>query len=137
MILSVLEVFKHDPLYQWATTADKIHRVQGVAGFGGSAVTAGAELTRTNTIISQATTTATRGRGSVESEKDKQEREQRNLLAEINKQEANRALNSVRRKLDQSLSIEYVVNDLITSATDPMNLGQIFVGEFYQFVFLM
>jgi FATC domain len=42
---------------------------------------------------------------------------------------ADRALTSVRRKLDQSLSIEYTVNELITTATDPTNLAQIFYGE--------
>jgi serine-protein kinase ATM len=43
---------------------------------------------------------------------------------------ADRALTSVRRKLDQSLSIEYTVNELITSATDPTNLCQIFAGMY-------
>ena len=43
---------------------------------------------------------------------------------------ADRALTSVRRKLDQSLSVEYTVNELITTATDPTNLAQIFFGEF-------
>ena len=48
---------------------------------------------------------------------------------------ADRALTSVRRKLDQSLSIEYTVNELITTATDPTNLSQIFVGEFFLLFF--
>lgn len=124
VILSVLEVFKHDPLHQWATTAEKIRKVQDAAGFGGStAATGPVEVTRTGTVIS----TATNGGSG----KDKLH-EQRDLLAEFNKQEADRALTSVRRKLDQALSVEYVVNDLITSATDPMNLGQIFSGECHE-----
>ncbi|KAG9085434.1 Serine/threonine-protein kinase tel1 [Ceratobasidium sp. UAMH 11750] len=41
---------------------------------------------------------------------------------------ADRALSSVSRKLDTSMSVEYTVNDLIATATDPGNLSQIFVG---------
>jgi len=41
---------------------------------------------------------------------------------------ADRALTSVHRKLDKSLSVEYTVNELIVSATDSNNLSQIFVG---------
>lgn len=42
---------------------------------------------------------------------------------------ADRALSSVARKLDTSMSVEYTVNDLIATATDPANLSQIFVGK--------
>lgn len=42
---------------------------------------------------------------------------------------ADRALSSVARKLDKSLSVEYTVNQLIAEATDPFNLARIFVGE--------
>ncbi|CAE7216508.1 unnamed protein product [Rhizoctonia solani] len=41
---------------------------------------------------------------------------------------ADRALSSVARKLDTSMSVEYTVNDLIATATDPANLCQLFVG---------
>jgi ataxia telangiectasia mutated family protein len=41
---------------------------------------------------------------------------------------ADRALSSVARKLDTSMSVEYTVNDLIATATDPVNLSQLFVG---------
>lgn len=41
---------------------------------------------------------------------------------------ADRALSSVARKLDKSLSIESTVNELIAEATDPTNLGTIFIG---------
>lgn len=42
---------------------------------------------------------------------------------------ADRALNSVARKLDKSLSVESTVNELLAEATDPMNLATLFVGE--------
>ncbi|KAH7327711.1 hypothetical protein B0J17DRAFT_620413 [Rhizoctonia solani] len=41
---------------------------------------------------------------------------------------ADRALSSVARKLETSMSVEYTVNDLIATATDPANLSQLFVG---------
>ena len=44
-------------------------------------------------------------------------------------QGAERAIKSVARKLDGSLSIEYTVNELIVQARDPKNLSCIFVGE--------
>lgn len=42
---------------------------------------------------------------------------------------ADRALSSVKRKLDKSLSVESTVNELLAEATDPMNLACLFVGE--------
>ena len=41
---------------------------------------------------------------------------------------ADRALSSVARKLDKSLSVEYTVNELIAEATDLLNLANIFHG---------
>lgn len=43
--------------------------------------------------------------------------------------DADRALNIVRGKLDNSLSVQYTVNDLIAKATDPDNLAVIFSGS--------
>ena len=42
---------------------------------------------------------------------------------------ADRALSSVARKLDKSLSVEYTVNELIAEATDLPNLANIYHGE--------
>lgn len=50
------------------------------------------------------------------------------LIRDSTDEDADRALTSVRIKLDKSLSIEYTVNDLIQQARDPANLGSIFVG---------
>jgi ataxia telangiectasia mutated family protein len=47
---------------------------------------------------------------------------------------ADRALSSVARKLDKSLSVEYTVNELIAEATDLVNLATIFYGVFQSFV---
>ena len=48
---------------------------------------------------------------------------------------AERALTSVSRKLDASLSVEYTVNELINEATDIANLSRLFPGENYSFIF--
>ena len=49
---------------------------------------------------------------------------------------ADRALSSVARKLDKSLSVEYMVNQLIAEATDPSNLAKIFAGEWLSLLLL-
>ena len=41
---------------------------------------------------------------------------------------ADRALASVARKLNKTLSVEYTVNELIAEATDLVNLATIFRG---------
>lgn len=41
---------------------------------------------------------------------------------------AERALRSVARKLDKSLSVEYTVNELIAEAKDIVNLATIYQG---------
>lgn len=41
---------------------------------------------------------------------------------------ADRALSSVARKLNKSLSVESTVNELLAEAMDPLNLATIFVG---------
>lgn len=47
---------------------------------------------------------------------------------------AERALTSVGRKLDASLSVEYTVNELINEATDIANLSRSFPGMNSDFV---
>jgi hypothetical protein len=42
---------------------------------------------------------------------------------------ADRALNSVARKLSKALSVEYTVNKLIAEATDPGNLSSTYYGK--------
>jgi hypothetical protein len=56
------------------------------------------------------------------------EGEKRPPGSEPNVQGADRAISSVTRKLDTSLSIEYTVNDLIIMAKSPANLARLFVG---------
>jgi len=41
---------------------------------------------------------------------------------------ADRALSSVNRKLDKSLSVEYTVNQLVADAMDSVNLSHMYSG---------
>lgn len=43
--------------------------------------------------------------------------------------DADRALSIVRNKLDDRLSVQYTVNQVIQEATDPRNLSSIFSGK--------
>jgi ataxia telangiectasia mutated family protein len=52
------------------------------------------------------------------------------MASDATDESADRALTSVHRKLDKSLSVEYTVNELIVSATDLTNLANIFAGKF-------
>ena len=49
---------------------------------------------------------------------------------------AERALTSVSRKLDASLSVEYTVNELINEAIDIANLSRIFPGKNFDFIII-
>lgn len=44
-------------------------------------------------------------------------------------EQADRALNAVSRKLDKSMTVEYVVNELIAEATDIKNVANMFAGK--------
>ncbi|KAF8892281.1 hypothetical protein BD779DRAFT_1512002 [Infundibulicybe gibba] len=94
VIMTVLEVFKYDPLHSWTASDVKLKGVQKSSGeterFG---VDIGIDMSS----------------GTAE-------------------EAADRALSSVSRKLDKSLSVECTVNELIAEATDPFNLASIFHG---------
>ncbi|KAH9916328.1 uncharacterized protein B0H18DRAFT_884948 [Fomitopsis serialis] len=104
VVLTVLEVFKYDPLHSWSVirvaSEVKMKRVQG----SGNDATFTGEAVRWMIGIDMAS-------GSAD-------------------EAADRALTAVRRKLDKTLSIEYTVNELVTEATDPGNLAQMFCGTF-------
>ncbi|KAF5383511.1 hypothetical protein D9615_003617 [Tricholomella constricta] len=98
VIMTVLEVFKHDPLHSWTASETKIQRVQQ-----------GVSASTTNTARFGIDIGIDMSSGSAE-------------------EAADRALSSVARKLDKSLSVQTVVNQLVTEATDIRNLAQIFYG---------
>ncbi|KAF8659897.1 hypothetical protein AX16_001781 [Volvariella volvacea WC 439] len=102
VIMTVLEVFKHDPLHSWTASELKVKRVQQVA----SNETIPSDLSRFGVGFALGIDMSS---GTAE-------------------EAADRALSGVARKLDKSLSVEYTVNELIAEATDPLNLASIFYG---------
>ncbi|KAJ6591557.1 hypothetical protein DFH09DRAFT_1137348 [Mycena vulgaris] len=102
VIMTVLEVFKHDPLHSWTASEIKLKRVQDGAGAGGAGMTRGLVGGLGGIGIDMASGTADEA--------------------------ADRALTSVARKLDKAMSVEYTVNELLAQATDPMRLATIWHG---------
>jgi hypothetical protein len=100
--MTVLEVFKHDPLHSWTASEIKLKNVQKDAdGAGGG-------LGRFRT-----------GLGGIGID----------MASGTADEAADRALTGVARKLDKAMSVEYTVNELIAEATDPMRLATIWWGE--------
>ncbi|KAK4047357.1 Serine/threonine-protein kinase tel1 [Microbotryomycetes sp. JL221] len=88
VLLTVLEVFKHDPLQTWAVSAAVAKKVQETADEG----------------------------------------EPNNNTVDEVPDDADRAFAAVRSKLDNQLSVEYTVNQLIQEATDIGHLARIYFG---------
>ncbi|KAG5339469.1 hypothetical protein C0989_004155 [Termitomyces sp. Mn162] len=107
VIMTVLEVFKHDPLHSWTASETRIQRVQ--------------EGATTSTTTTTTTTTTTAVRYGVDIGID--------MSSGSAEEAADRALSSVSRKLDKSLSVQTVVSQLVREATDPINLALMFEGE--------
>jgi ataxia telangiectasia mutated family protein len=119
VIRTVLEVFRYDPLHSWSvhpalvilnlTSLDrtaseiKIKRVQAGGNTAGDTAQPTYDPLRFGIGIDMAS-------GSAD-------------------EAADRALSSVTRKLDKSLSVEYTVNQLIAEATDLVSLALMFVGQ--------
>ncbi|KAG9224022.1 hypothetical protein CCMSSC00406_0004362 [Pleurotus cornucopiae] len=106
VIMTVLEVFKHDPLYSWTASEEKLRNAQRETNKSG----AGAEQDASEGSSIQPVLVAGSNSGNVTQEL------------------ADRTLSSVARKLDKSLSVEFTVNELLAEAMDPNNLGAMFVG---------
>jgi serine-protein kinase ATM len=108
IILTVLDVFKYDPLYNWTINPVKKLRVQGE-----QARVPVTPVSETGTMISNFGGLGTR----IDLESDPVD------------ESCERALGSVLRKLDKKLSVEYTVNELIVAAMDVSNLACLFHGE--------
>ncbi|KAI8822887.1 uncharacterized protein EV422DRAFT_522547 [Fimicolochytrium jonesii] len=103
-LLTILDVFRYDPLVTWTLTPLEQRRRQGLAG--------SEEDDRLDVLESEGPngTTApnTRDRGQ--------------------NKEAERALFVLRKKLSASVSVECQINELIQTAMDPKNLCRMFPG---------
>ncbi|KAH7890803.1 hypothetical protein F5I97DRAFT_1975119 [Phlebopus sp. FC_14] len=101
IIKTVLEVFKHDPLHSWTASELKLKKVQD---------------------------STNEAPGHISREPSRFDAIGIDLASGSAHEAADRALNSVARKLDKSLSVEYTVNELIAEATDIVNLATIYQG---------
>ena len=116
VIMTVLEVFKHDPLHSWTVSEIKMKQLQSeVAPPTPVALTANATDLNINTGAGKQMNT---GIGI-------------DMTSGSADEAADRALSSVARKLDKSLSVQSTVNELIAEATDPTNLASLFTGKKY------
>lgn len=102
VIMTILEVFKYDPLQKWTVSADKVKKVQ-------------------NSQMGTPTASNTRASASrVASQMDV------SLDDDDVPTDAAQALAVVAEKLSSSLSVEYKVNELIQQAMDVRRLAVIF-----------
>lgn len=109
IILTVLEVFKHDPLHSWTMSDQKMRKIQGNDTVNHAENMSAPQSTfdpRPLGINISMTS------GSVD-------------------EAADRALTSVARKLEKTLSVEYTINELIAEATDSSNLANMYWGTFF------
>ncbi|KAF8630142.1 hypothetical protein AX15_003095 [Amanita polypyramis BW_CC] len=100
VIMTILEVFKYDPLHSWTASEIKLKQVQPETPTLG--VPHDASRLGYGISIDLSSGTA--------------------------EELADRALSSVSRKLDKSLSVQCTVNELIAEATDTSNLATMFQG---------
>lgn len=106
LLMTVLEVFKHDPLQQWYVPMSFPH-----------------ERLLSSSVIRNRAISA-----DIAKQLQGSEDEDGTALTEL-PDDADRALGVVKAKLESKLSVEYTVNDLIQQAMDHENLARIFCGS--------
>ncbi|GAC98161.1 potential phosphatidylinositol kinase [Pseudozyma hubeiensis SY62] len=133
VIKTVLEVFRHDPLFAWTSNPIKVLRAQEdeESSLPALSLERSGSTSRTGRSTPAPTPAAVQGRGAVSrsttpyaAPTDAAEA----VGTDTAELSADRAVTSVMSKLSSSLSIEYTVNDLIQQATDAGNLSAIFHG---------
>ncbi|KAF9266973.1 hypothetical protein L218DRAFT_1074808 [Marasmius fiardii PR-910] len=98
VIMTVLEVFRHDPLHSWTMNDMKIQKIQHQSNNQTAVATANIPGLSINMASGNA------------------------------EEDADRALSSVARKLDKTLSVATVVRGLVAEAKDPANLSSLYHG---------
>ncbi|KAI8802562.1 hypothetical protein BJ742DRAFT_684019 [Cladochytrium replicatum] len=101
IVLAILDVFRYDPLYTWKMYATRTQQMQRKSKDSGSEQRRGTE--------------SKHGTGGMAG-------------ASGSNREAERALLGVRQKLQDTLSVECKVNELVTTAMDERNLSRMFPG---------
>lgn len=110
VIMTILEVFKHDPLQNWC--------VRALEALDSATLYSRAHTFYWDRAVSAEMAKRIQGSTDVDAE----------ALDEL-PDDADRALAIIRGKLDNRLSVEYTVNKLIQEATDPTHLARIFSGQ--------
>lgn len=134
VVLTVLEVFKYDPLHSWC-----VNRRPYAPLFLVVLCSTSFPLRRADTKINHRTASEFKFKRAQASSSTTDPASSRVLTLGLGAPEldmnsgtadeaADRALTTVARKLDRALSTEYTVNDLIAEATDPANLACMFMG---------
>jgi ataxia telangiectasia mutated family protein len=115
--MTVLEVFKHDPLYAWCVNSF-------------TPLVFSCPFWRCLRCLLEHSSDPIRRAGDAE----KMQRAQGGARSDVLQQtasvqeKADRVLSRIRSKLRDDLSVEYAVNALIQQARDPENLARIFTG---------
>lgn len=126
VIKTVLEVFKYDPLHSWTASAVKIRKAQGPDT---------GQVYAEASMMSVASTSTTTRLGHANANvplfplpPSAFGASNFSHISSTEAEAADRALTSVARKLDKSLSVAYTVNELIGEASDVANLALMFFG---------
>ncbi|SJX64421.1 related to TEL1-telomere length control protein [Sporisorium reilianum f. sp. reilianum] len=131
VIKTVLEVFRHDPLFAWTSNPIKVLRAQEAdeSSLPAADVERSGVTAATSRSTPAPTPTPAQARASRSATPFGAAGEAAGVVgtdtAELS---ADRAVTSVMSKLSSSLSVEYTVNDLIQQAMDAGNLSAIFHG---------
>lgn len=105
-IMTILDVLRYDPLYNWSISPLRLAKLQKARHDGDEAA---------ETVTDEREAEAKKGRKTAGNEPS----------------EAERALEVVRKKLSKTLSVTATVNDLINQATDERNLAVLYSGKCY------
>ena len=116
-ILTLLDVFRHDPLYSWSISPLKKSKLQNseTVERDGDKTTASAEYSSNQVIVTR------KSRRSATTPNGGKHETRTN-------DEAERAIFAVRKKLSSTESVECQVSQLISSATDSSLLSRMFPG---------
>ncbi|PWN51878.1 hypothetical protein IE53DRAFT_31757 [Violaceomyces palustris] len=121
VVKTILEVFKHDPLFTWASNPIKILKAQGA----GATASRAPSQQEGAAVVADVSGKVLEAQEGAYSNSKNQAALDKSDTAELS---ADRAVSSVMEKLSPNLSVEYTVNELISQAMDAGNLSAIFHG---------
>ncbi len=120
-IMTLLNVFRYDPLHSWSISPLRAKRLQEDQE---------REMAGAGVESSVAVTNSRSSRSSAVGAREEVVHERTGKKDEDEGGEADRALSVVEKKLAKGLSVTATVNELIQQATDERNLAVLFCGKF-------